>query len=71
MELEQFVNSFGIRKNPRIVKMVLNNKRTPGGITISYLKLYYLAIVIKTVRYLYRDSQVNGICLKTHTPMVT
>jgi hypothetical protein len=32
---------------PRRVEIVLNNKRTSGGITISGLKLYYRAIVIK------------------------
>jgi hypothetical protein len=44
-------------KNCRIAKSFLNSKRC-WGITILDLKLYYRAIVIKTVRYWYRDRQV-------------
>jgi hypothetical protein len=41
------------------VKTILNNKRTYRGITISYLKLYCRAKVIKTAWYLYKDWQVH------------
>jgi hypothetical protein len=35
------------QKNPRIVKTILNNKRTLGGNTIHDLMQYYRAIVMK------------------------
>jgi hypothetical protein len=41
------------------VKTILKNKRTPGGVTISDLKLYYRPIVIKTSWCWYRDRQVD------------
>jgi hypothetical protein len=47
------------KKKTRIVKMILNNKRTFGVITIPDNKLYYRAIIRKTAWYWYRYRQVD------------
>jgi hypothetical protein len=48
-ELERAICKFiWNNKKARIVKTILNNKRTAGGITMHALKLYYRATVVKT-----------------------
>jgi hypothetical protein len=47
------------KKKPRIVKTILNNKRTAGEITTPNLKLYYRSVVIKTVWFWYIDRHVD------------
>jgi hypothetical protein len=47
-ELERAICKFiWNQKEPGIAKIILNNKRTSGGITILDLKLYYRAIMFK------------------------
>jgi hypothetical protein len=59
-ELEKAICKFiWNNKKPRIVKTLLKDKRTSGGITMSDLKLYYRAIVIKTAWYWYSNRQVD------------
>ena len=59
IELEKAILKFICNnKKSRIVKTILNNKRTEA-ITIPDLKLNYRAIVIKTVWCWYSDRQVD------------
>jgi len=55
---EQFVNSFGITKKKHDKENYHQQKKNFWGISIPYLKLYYRAIVIKTVVWCwYSDRQ--------------
>ena len=57
IELERAICRFiWNNKKPRIVKTLLNNKRTSRGFTIPGIKLYYRRIVIKTEWHWYSDS---------------
>ena len=57
-ELEQMISLFVWEyKEPQIVKAMLRNKIGTGGINISDFRLYYKAVVIRTIKSCHKDKR--------------